>query len=108
LFYFVFVCFFYFSINAQKIYSSNQSYQAEIKGFVVKYKYQADLKVFKVDQPYKAKGNSGLWSFTNQSYQAEKKIIFVAYDYQSDLNIYFVNYKYFSGWKNSNKKHLLY
>jgi len=64
--------------------------------------------VFKVDQPYKAKGNSGLWYFTNQSYQAEKKIIFVDYDYQSDLNIYFVNYKYLSGWKNSNKKHLLY
>jgi len=34
--------------NAQKVFSTQYSNQAEIKVFVVKYENQADLKVFKV------------------------------------------------------------
>ena len=76
--------------------------------FVVKHEYQADLKIFKVNQPYQAEGNSGLWHFVGQEYLSNKKIFFVDYEYQADLKVFFVNYKYLSGWRNSNKKHLLY
>ena len=96
------------SVRSQKIYSSDKSYQADLKAFVVKHEYQADLKVFKVKHPYQAEGNSGLWHFVNQEYLSNKKIFFVDYEYQADLKVFFVNYKYQSGWKNSNKKHLLY
>jgi len=97
-----------YSIKSQKIYSSNKSYQADLRVFVVKHEYQADLKVFKVNQPYQAEGNSGLWHFVGQEYLSNKKIFFVDYEYQADLKVFFVNYKYLSGWRNSNKKHLLY
>jgi len=97
-----------YSIKSQKIYSSNKSYQADLKVFVVQHEYQADLKVFKVNQSYQAEGNSGLWHFVTQEYLSNKKIFFVDYEYQADLKIFFVNYNYQSGWRNSNKKHLLY
>jgi len=46
------------SITAQKIYSTNQPYKADIKVFVVENEYQADLKVFFVDYKYQAKWKS--------------------------------------------------
>jgi len=46
---------------AQKIYSVNYDYQADIKIFVTQYEYQADLLVYKVKYDYQAKGNQGLW-----------------------------------------------
>jgi len=96
------------SLYSQKIYSTNNSYQADLKVFVVKQDYQADLRVFNVKQSYKAMGNDGLWFFVSQKYQAEKKVIFVDYEYQADLKVFFVEYQHQSGWKNSEKKHLLY
>ena len=64
------------SLSSQRVFSTNKSYQADIKVFIVSQDYQADLKVFKVNQPYQAKGNEGLWFFAKQEYKAEKKIIF--------------------------------
>ena len=49
-----------FSLQSQKIYSTNRS-------------YQADLNVFKVSQPHEVEGNAGLWHFVNQEYHSEKK-----------------------------------
>ena len=46
------------SANAQKIYSVNSSYQADVKVFVVEHEYQADLIVYKTDKDYRAKKGS--------------------------------------------------
>ena len=43
------------SITTQKIYSTNQTYIAEPKVFVVEKECQADLKVFFVDYKHEAK-----------------------------------------------------
>ena len=101
----------YFIFNntyAQKIFTVNYKSQSDIKVFVVDYESQADLKVFKVEYQSHAKGNNGLWHFVNYKSQADKKIYFVDYISQSDLKIYFVDYRNRSGWRNNNKKHLLY
>ena len=95
---FVFFLLIIFNFNivyTQKIYSTSQS-------------YKADLKVFKVSHPYEAKSNSGLWYFSNQPYNSDKKIFLCDYDYQADLKIYFVKYKYQAKWSGSEKKYLLY
>ena len=96
------------SVNAQKIYSVNADYKADVKVFVVDADYKADLLVYKVDSDYKAGKNDGKWFFTDADYKADKKIYFVDADYKADLKVYFVNSDYKAGWKNSAKKALLY
>ena len=83
------------SLTAQKIYSTENE-------------YQADLKVYKVSRPYEAKKNVGLWYFTNMSYDSDKKIYFCENEYEADIKVFFVDYKYQAKWKNSQKKFLLY
>ena len=51
--------------NAQKIYSVDAEYKADVKVFVVDAEYKADLLVFKVDAEYKAGDNNGKWYFTD-------------------------------------------
>lgn len=96
------------AIKAQKIYSVQYDYQADVKVYVCDYDYQADLLVFKVKYDYQTKENSGLWYFTNYDYQADKKIYFTKYDYQAELKIHFVDNDYQAGWQNPEKKHLMY
>ena len=95
-------------IHAQKVFSVQNGYQADIKVFVTNYDYQADLLVYKVKNDYQAKDNEGLWYFTNYDYQSDKKIFFTKYDYQADLKIYFVDYEYQAGWRKNEKKHLMF
>ena len=75
--FFLLITFNFNIVYAQKIYSTSQSYKADLKVYVVENEYQADLKVFKVSRPYEAKSNSGLWYFSNQPYNSNKKIFFV-------------------------------
>ena len=42
-------------VQAQKIYSVNYDYQADVKVYVVNYDYQADLKIYFVDYDYQAR-----------------------------------------------------
>ena len=51
------------SISAQKIYSIDHEYQADIKVFVMDSEYKADLIVYKTDKEYRAKvsENKGIW-----------------------------------------------
>ena len=42
------------SAYAQKVYSTNYEYQADVKVYVVDYEYQADLKIFFVKNEYQA------------------------------------------------------
>ena len=67
---------------AQKIYSCNSRYDADIKIFVVDSRYDADLLVYKVDSRYDTDGNQGRWFFVDSRYDA--------------------------GWRNKEKIHLLY
>ena len=94
--------------KAQKIYSVDKDYKADIKVFVVSSDYKADLLVYKVSSDYKAGDNDGKWFFVDSQYKAEKKIFFVDSQYQADLKIYFVSSQYKAGWEESSKKHLLY
>ena len=65
------------SVSAQKVFSVDAAYQADVKIFVVDAAYQADLLVFKVDAAYQAEKNEGLWFFVDAAYQADKKVFFV-------------------------------
>lgn len=87
--------------HAQKIYSVNSSYQADVKVFMVDHEYQADLIVYKTDKDYRAKKNEnkGIWFFTTKEYQADKKVFFVEHEYQADLKVYFTDKEYRAGWK---------
>ena len=64
------------SVSAQKVFSVDAAYQADVKIFVVDAAYQADLLVFKVDAAYQAEKNEGLWFFVDAAYQADKKVFF--------------------------------
>ena len=96
------------SAFAQKIYTTDYSYQADFKVFVVKYEYMADLVVYRTDRECRATDNKGIWYFTDKSYRADKKIYFTDYEYQADLKIYFTDSEYKAVWKKNSKKHLLY
>lgn len=63
------------SMSAQKIYSVDHEYQADIKVFVVDSEYKADLIVYKTDKEYRAKAseNKGIWFICPRQYQADKK-----------------------------------
>ena len=108
--YLILIIFFFVTplIKAQKVFSVNKDYKADIKVFVVSSDYKADLLVYKVSSDYKAVENNGKWFFTDADYKADKKIYFVNSAYKSDLKIYFVEYAYKAGWKNKSKIHLLY
>ena len=43
------------TVSAQKVYSTDRQYQADVKVFVVDHEYQADLIVYKIDKDYRAK-----------------------------------------------------
>lgn len=97
-----------FSAGAQKVYSCNNRYDADIKVFVVENRYDADLLVYKVDNAYDAEGNKGLWFFCSNKYDAKKTIWFADNKYDADLLIYFVENRYDAGWREKVKMHLLY
>jgi len=93
---------------AQKIYSADSQYDADVLVYVTDSKYEADLLVYKVSSQYEADGNDGLWFFTESKYEADKKIYFTGSKYAADLIIYFTDSKYEAGWKNRQKIYLLY
>ena len=51
------------SAKAQKVYSVDAEYKADVKVYVVDADYKADLLVYKVDADYKAGDNDGKWFF---------------------------------------------
>jgi hypothetical protein len=52
--------------------------------------------------------NNGKWFFSTYENQAKKKIYFVDYENQADLKIFFVAYENQAGWRNNEKKYLMY
>ena len=56
------------SLHAQKIFSVDAEYKADVKVFVVDAEYKADLLVFKENAEYKATGNEGKWFFVDAEY----------------------------------------
>ncbi len=94
--------------TAQKIYSCDSKYDADVKIFVVESKYSADLLVYKSDSRYDAKGNEGLWYFVESKYDADKLVYFTESKYDADLLIYFVESRYDAGWRNRERIYLLY
>lgn len=97
-----------FSSNAQKVFSTDSKYDADVKVFVADSKYDADLIVYKCSSKYDADGNKGLWFFADSKYDADKKVFFVSSKYDADLIIYFSDSKYDAEWKDSGKKHVMY
>lgn len=98
--------------NAQKIAKVDYPYQADFKACSVDKEYQADLIVYVTDHEYEARKNEnkGIWFFVNSpsSYRADKKVFFTDKEYQADLKVYFTDRAYRAGWRNAQKKHLLY
>lgn len=94
--------------GAQKIYSCNDRYDADIKVFVVGNRNDADLLVYKVEHSYEAEGNKGLWFFCQNKYDSKKNIWFADNRYDADLLIFFVENRYDAGWKDKKKMYLLY
>lgn len=98
------------TLFAQKMFSVDSQYQADVKVFVVDKEYQADIIVYRTDKQYRAKANEnkGIWYFCDRAYQADKKIFFVDKEYQADLKVFFTDKEYRAGWRKNDKKHLLY
>lgn len=95
---------------AQKVYSVDHDYQADVKVFVVDKDYRADVIVYKTDKIHRAKANEnkGIWYFCSTLSQADKKIFFVDNENRADLTVFFTDNEYRAGWKNKPKKYLIY
>lgn len=95
---------------AQKIYTVDHDYQADVKAFVVDKDYRADLIVYKTDKSHRAKANEnkGIWYFCSTPSQADKKVFFVDKEYRADLKVFFTDKEYRAGWKKNDKKFLMY
>jgi hypothetical protein len=96
------------SATAQQIHIPEYENQADLSVFVVDYKSEADLLVYKVKYDHQAKGNTGKWFFVKHESSADKTVWFADYKSNADLKIFFVEYKSEAGWKNEQKKYLLY
>jgi len=96
------------TLSAQKVFSCNSRYDADIRVFVTNNRYDADLLVYKVTGQYDAEGNKGLWYFSENKYDAKKSIWFSESRYDAELLIFFVNNRYEAGWRDKQKIHLLY
>jgi len=107
---FILIPFLFLSLvsSAQKIYSCESKYDADVKIFVVESKYDADLLVYKADSKYDAKGNEGIWHFVESKYDADKLVYFTESKYNAYLLIYFVESRYDAGWRNRERIYLLY
>jgi hypothetical protein len=75
--FFLLITFNFNIVYAQKIYSTSQSYKADLKVYVVENEYQADLKVFKVSRPYEAKATVAFGTFPISHTIQIKKFFFV-------------------------------
>jgi hypothetical protein len=95
------------NVSAQKVYSCDSKYDADIKVYVTDSKYDADLWVYKVSSQYDV-NDDGLWFFVDSKYDAKKKIWFADSKYDADLIIYFVDSQYDAKWNNTSKKYLIY
>lgn len=95
---------------AQKVYSVDHDYQANIKVIVVDKDYRAYLIVYKTDKSHRAKANenNGIWHFCSTPSQADKTVFFVDKEYRADLKVFFTDKEYRAGWKKNDKKHLMY
>ena len=96
------------SLKAQKVYSCDNKYDADVIIFVVDSRYDADLLVYKVASRYDTGSNEGLWHFVESKYDADKKVYFTGSKYDADLLIYFVDSRYDAGWRNKERIYLLY
>ena len=96
------------TVKAQKIYSCDSRYDADVLIHVVDSRYDADLLVYKEESKYNATGNEGLWHFVESKYDADKKVYFTDSKYDADLLIYFVDSRYDAGWRNKERIYLLY
>ncbi len=96
--------------SAQKVYSTNREYDADVKVYVTDKEYEADLVVYLTKKEYRANAhdNKGIWYLTDKSYRADKKIYFVDHQYDADIVVYFTNHEYRAGWRNNRKKPLMY
>lgn len=95
------------TLNAQKVYNVDYESQADVKVYAVKYESQCDLTVYFVDYESQA-DEDGLWYWVDYESQADVNLYFVDYESQADLKIYYVEYESQAGWRNANKRHLLY
>ncbi len=96
------------SVSAQKVFSCDHSYEADVKVFVAKYTYEADLLVYRVKYSYEAGQNDGKWFFCKYNYEADKTIYFCDYSYEADLIICFVDNSYEAKWREKSMQYLMY
>lgn len=92
----------------QKMFITEQTYNADVLVCVVEHEYRADLVVYITDRSYTSgiDDNEGIWYFTDRSYNADKKISYVP-EYRADIKIMFTDKKYRAGWRNESKRYLM-
>ena len=97
------------SMNAksQKVYTTQDITEAEIKIYVCANKNDADLVVYQCSNVNEAIGNNGLWFFCQYKTQTKNIIGFVSSPDEAKLKIYYTTVKTEAGWLNENKKYLL-
>ncbi len=95
------------NVFAQKVFSVQHEYQADIKVYQTNDINKADLVVYKVNYESKAT-KDGLWYFTDYDYQAKKRIFFTNEIQRADLTVFFTENMKAIGWRKKSKQHLLY
>lgn len=93
--------------SAQKVYETDNKYNADVICYQTDNKYNADLIVYITDNKYNADGNEGIWYYTDNKYNADKQVFFTDNKYNAKLIIYVTDNKYNAGWEESSKKHLM-
>lgn len=95
-------------VEAQKIYITDYNSHADVKVFITKDLDEADLVIFKVDNQDAIGENEGLWFFCEEKKCADKVVYYVKFPTRAEMTVYFTYDRSLAGWKNKNKKYLVY
>ena len=92
----------------QRIYKTNTKSNSTIIIYVVQSEKDADIKVFDTSKKRQAKNNDGVWFFEKKDNKKNINVFFSDKESDADLKVFFVDNRRKAGWKNYNKKPLLY
>ncbi|MFM2226638.1 MAG: hypothetical protein RJA07_2840 [Bacteroidota bacterium] len=93
--------------NAQIVYNSKFSKDAQLKVAVVKFVSDADLIVYQTKYKSEVGNNNGIWYFSQFGSDAHKKIFITPFSTDADLKIFYTKFSSKAGWQNKAKMKLM-
>lgn len=68
-----------FALHSQKIYITDNRWQADVKVYITDNTWQADEVVYITDNRWQADAKDCIWYFTDNRWQADKIIFYVGF-----------------------------